>query len=467
VLEILARNVHARAEINRDSTIIRENEFVEAIRAVKKRNVEQMDIIEYVADKTGVIKVEDPSTYRFAHRTFQEHLAACDLLCHADASLHPNELVQQVLDDPERWREVLRHGLDMLAVRDTSQSALWLALQLLTQDSAAHPLPAALALDNAVRLKLLRPQKTNANDFDWPRLSALRDVSLRLLIDHERLLPAERAACGRALSLLGDPRKGVGVKDGLPDIDWVTIPDDGPFPYGKARTEIRWPVFKIARYPLTYAQFEAFLTAADGWENDAWWHGLAATPNYRQKPGRQRLVFDNHPREAISWYDAIAFCRWLSARLTQLHGVPVTIRLPYEQEWEKACRGGTATAYPWGDDYLPGHANINEVWGKSGTNDIKTTSAVGMYPQGASTRYGVQDMIGNAWEWCQNESSDPTRVQDEGDAARVLRGGSWGLNHEFARVAYRDYNFPYFRGNDCGVRVVCAPVPPPVVSDTR
>ena len=124
---------------------------------------------------------------------------------------------------------------------------------------------------------------------------------------------------GRLLgSLPGyDPRPGVGLWGGLPTIDWVPIPDAGEFVYQKdeRRTE---PAFWIARYPVTYTQYRAFLEADDGYALDRWWRepeSLAVPDGHRNDADQQRLKYWNHPAENVSWYEAIAFCHWLTAKV--------------------------------------------------------------------------------------------------------------------------------------------------------
>jgi formylglycine-generating enzyme required for sulfatase activity len=237
---------------------------------------------------------------------------------------------------------------------------------------------------------------------------------------------------------------GVNVQSGLPDIDWEPIPG-GPFIYGEdtTQTTLNLPAFKIARYPVTYAQYQCFLDADDGWRDKRWWQGLSADDDERNTTGEQALKYWNHPRECVSWYDAVAFCRWLSARLGY------TVTLPSEQQFERAARFTDGRAYPWEDDYRAGHANTLEE-----KDPIRQTTAVGLYPAGASVE-GVCDLSGNVWERCRNEFDNPVRTQDAGSRPRVVRGGSWLNNSSLARAAYRDYSLPYFRNFNIGFRLVC------------
>jgi formylglycine-generating enzyme required for sulfatase activity len=160
-----------------------------------------------------------------------------------------------------------------------------------------------------------------------------------------------------------------------------------------------------------------------------------------QSISEQAFKYWNHPRERVSWYQAVAFCRWLS------HKLGFEISLPTEQQWERAARGPDGRLYPFGEIFDPARANTYET-------GIHQTSAVGIFPDGASSE-GVQDLCGNVWEWCLNQYRKPEiTTVDVSGARRVLRGGSWPNIRSFARAAYRTHNAPNSRSGSVGFRVV-------------
>jgi hypothetical protein len=245
------------------------------------------------------------------------------------------------------------------------------------------------------------------------------DVADFLIPEAEWLLAAllcsgtdhgSREAIGMRLSEIGDPRPGVGLIDGVPDILWcdIAVPEDGGEVeiVGHGRFEVA--PFRMAAYPVTYAQYRAFLEAADGYRSDEWWTDLERAP----EPGSQLRPYASYPADHVSWLDATAFCRWLSGRLG------FEVRLPDEWEWQWAAQSARPDfIYPWGPEWREGLANTYE-------SDIGRTTAAGMYPGGRSLQ-GVYDLAGNLWEWCRNEYGNPRQVQPGGDESRVLRGGSW------------------------------------------
>jgi hypothetical protein len=240
---------------------------------------------------------------------------------------------------------------------------------------------------------------------------------------------------GVRLAEIGDPRPGVGVKDGIPDIPWREI-SDGTVDneeHGRFRVE----PFRMAAFPITASQFRAFVGAPDGYFSKSWWDGLKRE---QPEPEWDRML-PNHPVTHVSWYDATAFCRWLGTRLAK------ETRLPDEQEWQWAAQSEEGTfAYPWGKEWEDGRANTSE-------SGINHTTAVGMFPNGDSLQ-GGSDLAGNVWEWCRNLYADPNRTEVGREESRVLRGGSWGYVPGRARAGYRFGYPPGVRSYDVGFRVV-------------
>ena len=258
----------------------------------------------------------------------------------------------------------------------------------------------------------------------------------RRMLDDAGESPQARAALGRALGGLGlDRRRGVGLSaSGVPDIDWVDI-QAGEFIYQNGE-RLSLPAFKIARYPLTHAQFQAFIDD-NGYSEPRWWQGLA---KHYETPETSPFPEPNHPRVYVNWYEAMAFCAWLSHRTGQ------TIRLPTEIEWERAARGRNGLAYPWGNDWQD-KAN---TYG-SGISKI----SVGIFPASASPE-GVCDLSGNVCEWCLNEYSDIHAIQPGGDEDRSVRGGwSWFRIWDIAARADDRNSFrPGDRNDRYGFRLV-------------
>ena len=295
-----------------------------------------------------------------------------------------------------------------------------------------------------------------------------------------------RAAVGRALGRVRlvdgtplDPRPGVGtiLRSGqkLPDIVWggeipagtYTIGSDARAYGGNAekQTPIEQP-YRLARYPVTYAQFQCFVDAPD-FGDERWWAGMPAEEeaygqNYRlREMSEQAFLFDNHPREMVSWYQAMAFARWLTARLHAgvLPAGTLTgdveqyeITLPHENEWEVAARWPNSDVagrlYPWGREFDAAKANTEE-------GGIGQTTAVGIYPAGQNAALGLYDLSGNVWEWCRNKYKNPDDEAVDGSGAwRVLRGGSWFSGADDARAASRYDLTPAHRSSLFGFRLV-------------
>lgn len=268
---------------------------------------------------------------------------------------------------------------------------------------------------------------------------------------------ARRCEIGVRLDIIGDTRPGVGLRcDGFPDIFWIYVPK-GSVQIGKLSFNVL-PYF-IAKYPITFIQYQSFLNDEDGYENDLWWKDLPE--KFRRVKIRPQLQrFSNHPRDNISWFQAYAFTQWLSSKLPK-QGYPKpsseieenyqwSIRLPTEWEWQQAASSGQSdNIYPWGSEWERWRCNTLE----SGLN---RTVAVGMYPMG-DTPLGVADMPGNIREWCLNEFSSFATTISKGLRGRTSRGGSYSSVKDFSRCNARYCNDPDEQPCDDGFRVVFAP----------
>ena len=238
-----------------------------------------------------------------------------------------------------------------------------------------------------------KPQFTTGS-----KLDAAAEVQ-RLLeeINDPATEPPRRLQIGDELERLGDPRPGVGLDaNGLPDIAWVKIPA-GPFIYQEGeRREL--PAFSMARYPITNRQYHAFIDDG-GYRDDRWWPGLE-----RPQPEAPRWPQGNRPRTNVNWYEAVAFTRWLNARLGLCEG---SIRLPTELEWDHAAQGKAYRSSDW----------------------TRQTSAAGLHPAGQSP-YGVEDLSRDVWEWCLNAPGHPddTFAETAARGLRAVRGEKLGRN---------------------------------------
>jgi len=186
------------------------------------------------------------------------------------------------------------------------------------------------------------------------------------------------------------------------------------------------------------------------------------------------------PVDTVSWEDATNYCalRTLQERAASLLPPHYAYRLPTESEWEYAARAGTVTAFYLGNDLLSGQADfcgkegydaaLGDIPDQLGTW-LQSTTPVGSY---APNGWGLYDMIGNVFEWCQDvygpyptvHQTDPQGALSGTDCA--LRGGAWDTYAQDCRAARRGHLPPSARGHDCGFRVVLGPdQPPPRVLD--
>jgi formylglycine-generating enzyme len=161
----------------------------------------------------------------------------------------------------------------------------------------------------------------------------------------------------------------------------------------------------------------------------------------------------NHPVENVSWEDANEFCNCLT-KLPGERSAGRSYRLPTEAEWEFACRCGNETAFAYGEELLLTQAHYGADGLTNGTCPVQTHEP---------SRFGLHDMHGNVWEWCQDwyslfkpVSGGPIRdpLGPSTGEFRVLRGGSWQVPSSKCRAAYRNGLAPHQRDSQTGFRLV-------------
>jgi formylglycine-generating enzyme required for sulfatase activity len=431
-------------------------------------------LVEYLSDRAGLLLPRGNNVYAFPHRTFQEYLAACHL---TDCD-YPEELADRVKADPERWREAAL--LAAAKAAEGASASLWLLVDALCDgepDSAkgAQDLWAAqiagLAVAERGELGKVTPRAK-------PRIERVGRWLVQAMRS-TRLPPVERARAGDALGKIGDPRFLPREQGCLPigqDLGFLEIPmgtflmgsdkkrDPAAYPDEMPQHEQRdFPLFYMARYPVTVDQFRAFVEDSK--------HPIGDPNCLRGRP--------NHPVVRVSWSEAWAYADWLTEKLVAWTGTPVwmsrllagegedgrrwRVVLPSEAEWEKAARGTDGRIYPWKDEADPNKANYDKA-------GIGGTSAVGCFAAGASA-YGCEEMSGNVWEW--TRSLWPNKVDgsegypyDAGDGRevrrassslhRVVRGGSFVDLDRPVRCAIRLHTLDV-RSGHIGFRVAVSP----------
>jgi len=446
-------------------------------------------VVQQVKEQAGLLVERAPSVYAFSHRTFQEYLAGASLSVQPDFAQRGAVLIEEGVF----WREVIL-----------------LAVGRLVYLSGEVAKPLALVGE-------LCPARATDDDLAWRKVWLAGDVLVEIGVNRVRdsilgrdlanrvrdrladllgggyLSPVERAASGRTLSRLGDPRFRPDAWH-LPDeplLGFVEIPA-GPVLLGTPKKKIAWlrkqlgvkqrwynrekpqhrvdvPTFYISRYPITVAQFKAFVETG-GYQEQRFWtaEGWAWKKSRRRtEPVSYGEPFDlpNHPVVGVTWYEALAYCAWLTEQLRAWEKTPEPlagllqegwrITLPSEAEWEKAARGTDDRIYPWGNEPDADRANYNE-------SGIGSVSTVGCFPGGASP-YGVEDMAGNVWEWTRSlykpypYNSSDGRENLEAKGQRAVRGGGFDNPQRTIRCAVRGREETNVTRDNLGFRIVVAP----------
>ncbi len=457
----------------------------ELIRLLTKRGEVEPEkvahrFLEEVRQHAGLLLERGPGQYGFIHLTFEEYLAAVALAQQGQESVDPvvGTILQHVAEPA--WREVIVLAVGYLGVvQQRDQAASTVVEGLLTRAETTKGLSVAVAGEAVADASSAVTPGCRTNTVN----SLLCTIS-----DSVGVGARVRAEAGNALARLGDPRIEVVPRtlEDLGAMEFCYVPP-GPFVMGEGETarvneSLTYGCW-IGRYPVTVAQFDWFVKEggygrAEFWEDAIrakCWRDGRLRPRYEDEwaagPQAVGSPFDlpNHPIVGVSWYEALAYGRWLTSRWREHLPEGYALRLPAGAEWEKTARGGQQLptpntvrtlaqgldltqpagwqanpkpqrSYPWGDEFDANRTNCAET-------GIDATSVSGCFDSGASP-YGVCDLAGNVWEWC----------RDAGDELRVLRGGAFNLGPAgYVRCAIRDRINPGYRFGYVGFRVVASP----------
>ncbi|MGF1480619.1 MAG: formylglycine-generating enzyme family protein [Cyanophyceae cyanobacterium] len=224
-------------------------------------------------------------------------------------------------------------------------------------------------------------------------------------------------------------------------------PESEPESSGSERSQhrVKLESFLLGRYPVTQAQ----------------WRVVAGYPLVERELERNPSTFkgENRPVEQVSWEDAKEFCRRLSAKTGRSY------RLPSEAEWEYACRAETETPFHYGEMITAELASYDTTKTYNGSLEGKYRGGmmdVGSFP---ANRWGLHDMHGNLWEWCEDDWHDSYEGAPVDGRAwlgaggtqtnKLLRGGAWNSAPWYCRSAYRRSDPRYYRYGNIGFRVCC------------
>ncbi|MBE2202270.1 MAG: SUMF1/EgtB/PvdO family nonheme iron enzyme [Anaerolinea sp.] len=498
LLNQLAYQAHSsQPDLVGTADIAEEKLVIGLLRLSEDKSLPPGELVEYLSHRAGLLLPRGVGVYTFPHRTFQEYLAAC----HLTGAGYPDTVAGLARSDPNRWREVaLLAGAKATSGTDY---ALWGLVGALCYAAPGEGTPEDYWGAHLAGQFLV--ESANLRDLTAPQAGHVERVRRWLVhVLTDPVLPAtERALAGRHLAQLGDPRPEVTQLDAM---QFCYVPP-GDFIMGEGQEEHQQKGlthgYWLGRFPVTQAQYDVFVREG-GYGQAEWWTEAKAAGQWKNgsyidwRVDRRTRPYDwgkqfqlpNLPVVGVSWYEALAFCKWLTARWHKQGVLPPEWRilLPSEAEWEKAARGGlkipsqslvqpiTAVAatttthlklmdnpqakrpFPWSaGDLTPERANY-------GGGEINQTSSVGGFRESASV-YGCEELIGNVFEWTRSRKKEYPYVAGDGreKLARdkfdrtVLRGGSWGLDDQWQRCSARYDNYPNHDYAINGFRVALSP----------
>ncbi len=439
-----------------------------------------------LVDRAGLLVEygEKRREYLFRHKTFREYLAGGQLLDVITRDVSSLDIMVRHFGE-DWWNETMIFCMAqvdaemfdrfMEALFDSMVSADFSPKQQMLLQIIITEAPQKKT--SALCRKLLEPDTTDNRQRYI--LDCLRTLGKATAVDDVNMFLARGLAKsedirGRAEGLVAALSFSEETTSCLSAIesDFVLI-SGGKYVYSVTGTAVLVPDLFVAKYPVTNRQYRSFIGFLAGNPSESVkritlkayteeLHKLVRSGDVALKgfddylKGVSDLVRrfsseyhedrkynkDDQPVVGVSWYDARAYCLWLSMLSGKVY------RLPTEQEWEWAAGGRRdepgrvlkVKGYPWGDqpEPTPKHANYSDNEG--------TPTPVGRYPDGA-TPEGLYDMAGNVWEWMGNWYNSTIQKPS-------LRSGSWVANAGMLRCSARNYNDPNNRSNDIGFRIV-------------
>lgn len=307
-----------------------------------------------------------------------------------------------------------------------------------------------------------RDQFKRINSLPWAHYyfdSALRDLVERFLKPPEFPVKINVISNGeqhevqqRLAELMKTSQKPSSLDIMPQPFAWITIPAGKVMikkgGYLNNDTPFNIQAFQIAKYPITNAQFDIFIKHPEGYSNPKWWDFSDDARRWRTKnikPADKRFIYDLNPRVNITWYEAVAFCRWIY----NITGEEIS--LPSEQQWQRAAQGDDNRNYSWGNKWQNNYcrnrvgASLFFVW---------STTPVIKYETKGDSPFGVVDMTGNIWEWSSTGYQTGHNELNSYEP-RILKGGSWsGYSLIWFSTYYRDWGYQENQGGGWGFRLI-------------
>jgi formylglycine-generating enzyme required for sulfatase activity len=452
-------------------------------------------VVEVMKLRTGLLLEKEKGVFSFPHRTYQEYLAGSYLSQSNDFDTQVFELLKK--GNHYYWRDVILLAVGHLVHIHKDFGKPRLLVEALCPDDNKTVVRwhnVMLAGEVLIEIGI---QNLITTDHGKRLLNRVTTQLLAGLVS-SAFVEKEKSDVGNILSQLGDPRFNT-TRYCLPEttgntIDgFIRVKSKGFFMGAQkddnhARTNEYGNIdpvnvlndYWIACYPVTVAQMKCFVDDS-GYQNREWWTKLGwswRTGEFNSDPGdvamktllhrrskemrnapfnwEEQVNYVNHPVVGVNWFEALAYCNWLNAKLHScinhdehpINQDGFIVRLPTESEWEMAARGDDGCLFPWG----------NNTWSQEFANlrasKINRTTSVGIFLKG-KTFSGLYDMCGNVWEWMSSMyklypyNDFDGRNSIDVSERRVLRGGSWRDDPSSARCcsrldAYPDMYYDYF-----------------------